>query len=179
MGNDATSVPLGADELFGEHYRELRRMAHGRLRRSGDLTLLDTTSLVNEVYLKLSDGSRQHFRCREHFLAYASTAMCSIIVDFARARSAERRGGHLADVTLDTVLAEQLAGNPQGLVEIDDALKQLAATEPRLVCVVEMRFFGGFSEDEIAAALDVSSRTVKRDWDKARLMLLAMLSEGE
>ena len=177
MGNSlAASRAFDQDALFGEHYRDLRRMAHGRMRQSGELTLLDTTSLVNELYVKLSSSDRQKFQSREHFLAYASTAMRSIIVDAARARVAERRGGPLADVTLDTLLGERISGAPQGVLEIDDALVRLAAGEPRLAKVVEMRFFGGFSEEEVAAAMDVSARTIRRDWDKARRMLLAMLA---
>ena len=88
MGNGlGTSAAFDHDALFGEHYRELRRMARGRMRQSGELTLLDTTSLVNELYVKLSSSDRQKFQSREHFLAYASTAMRSIIVDAARARA--------------------------------------------------------------------------------------------
>lgn len=175
MQDGLDPIALDHDALFGDHYRELRRMAHGRLRQNGELTLLDTTSLVNELYLKLAAAQRQQFQSREHFLAYASTAMRSIIVDAARARVAERRGGPLPDITLDTLISERTPGHPQGIVDIDDALAQLTTAEPRLAKVVEMRFFGGFSEEEVAKALDVTSRTVRRDWEKARRMLLAML----
>ena len=106
--------------------------------------------------------------------------MRSIVVDFARAKSAGHRRGEGADVTLCTLLGERLAApqlNSDSLLDIDEALNTIAATEPRLVQVVEMRFFGGFTEDEIATALNVSLRTVKRDWEKARMLLLALLGD--
>ena len=106
----ASSEAMGSDALFGQHYQELRRIAHGRMRQSGNLTLIDTTSLVNEAYVKLSTAERQRFHSREHFLAYASTAMRSIVIDFARARAADRRGGDVSDITLDSVMEERLPG---------------------------------------------------------------------
>ena len=167
-------------ELFAQHYAEIRRIAKSRLRQMGDLTLLDTTDLINEAYMKLSASEADKFENREHFLAYASTAMRSIVVDFARAKGAGHRRGEGADVTLCTLLGERLAApqlNSDSLLDIDEALNTIAATEPRLVQVVEMRFFGGFTEDEIATALNVSLRTVKRDWEKARMLLLALLGD--
>ena len=117
------------------------------------------------------------FESEQHFLAYMSTVMRSVIIDYARARGADRRGGHLADATLDTNLRDELPADPSGLIDIDDALKQLALVEPRLAEVVELRFFGGFTEEEIADASGVSSRTIKRQWEKARLMLATMLTK--
>ena len=146
----------------------------------GDLTLLETTDLINEAYMKLNASEAGKFENREHFLAYASTAMRSIVVDFARAKGAAQRRGEGDDLTLCTLLGDRLAAptlNSDSLLDIDDALNTLTATEPRLVQVVEMRFFGGFTEDEIATALNISLRTVKRDWEKARMLLLALLDD--
>lgn len=174
----ARSGEAGAlDELFARLYPELRRAAHGQRGRSGiHDPLLSTTALVNEAYLKLRGSERIAARDRGHFLAYAATAMRSIIIDAARARLAERRGG--ADqqrVTLDSTLADELPQDDEELLDIDAALTSLAAIDRRLAQVVEMRWFGGLSEAEVGEALSISERTVRRDWEKARLLLAAAL----
>ncbi len=159
------------DDLFAQLYPELRRIARARLSHNVRDTLMDTTALVHECYMKFVAAQRLTVQDRVHFLAYSATAMRSIIVDAARAAKAERRGGDAAHVTLNTAHAE---GVPQGedeIVDIDEALKELAKLDARLVQVVEMRYFAGMTDAEIGDALGVTDRTVRRDWEKARLLL--------
>ncbi len=170
-----SGVPV--DALWQAAYSELKKVARARLRGSGPHTVLDTTALVNESYLKLAKLGRLKVESRGKFFAYASRVMRSVIVDLVRERQAERRGGGVAPVTLDTAAIDSsravLAAEP---LRVDEALLELEKVEPRLARVVEMRYFAGLSEIEIAAALDVTDRTVRRDWQKARLLLHAMLS---
>lgn len=165
------------DALFDALYPELRRIAHARLTRNLRDTLLDTTALVHECYVKFSQAQRLGPSDRAHFLAYAATAMRSIIVDFARAKAAERRGGDAPHVTLNTALADGL-GDRHGedeIVRVHEALDELAKLDARLAQVVEMRYFGGMTDAEVGEALGITDRTVRRDWDKARLLLAAAL----
>jgi RNA polymerase sigma factor (TIGR02999 family) len=161
------------DALVPLVYEELRLIAHRHLARHRDgagQPTLESAGLVNEVYLKLVDQSRADWRDRAHFLAVASVAMRHILIDRARARARDKRGGaNAAAVTLD----EAVVGNesPDVLLEIDEALDRLAQLDPRLARVVECRFFGGLSEPEIAEALGMTVRTVQRDWAKARMLL--------
>jgi RNA polymerase sigma factor (TIGR02999 family) len=159
------------DGLFEALYPELRRIAHARLARNVRDTLMDTTVLVHECYMKFVAAQRLRVEDRAHFLAYAATAMRSIVVDAARAARAERRGGAAAHVTLDTGHADSLAQAEDEAIDIDEALRELAQLDPRLVRVVEMRYFGGMTDAEVGAALGVTDRTVRRDWEKARLLL--------
>jgi RNA polymerase sigma factor (TIGR02999 family) len=159
------------DALFSELYPELRRMAHARLAGGGRHTMLETSVLVHECYLKFAEAGRLTVKDRAHFLAYTATAMRSIIVDFARGRLRERRGGGAAHETLNTELIDGLPAGDDQIVEVHEALAELARRDPRLVQVVEMRYFVGLSEQEIAEALDLTERTVRRDWEKARLLL--------
>jgi RNA polymerase sigma factor (TIGR02999 family) len=163
------------DELFATLYPELRRIAHARLTRNVRSTLLDTTALVNECYMKFAVAQRLGATDRTHFLAYAATAMRSIIVDFARARAAERRGGDVPHLTLNTAVSEGAVAGEDEIVAVHEALNDLAVLDARLARVVEMRYFGGLSDEEIAAAMGVTDRTVRRDWQKARLLLAAAL----
>lgn len=171
---DGPGVPV--DALWQAAYAELKKVARARLRGSRRNTVLDTTALVNESYLKLARLGRLRVESRGKFFAYASRVMRSVIVDLVRERQAERRGGGGAPVTLDTAAIDShravLAAEP---IRVDAALAELEKVEPRLARVVEMRYFAGLSEIEIAAALDVTDRTVRRDWQKARLLLHAML----
>lgn len=163
------------DSLMPLVYEHLRAIAHHQLAlRPGGATL-STTGLVHEAYLKLVDQSRVAWSDRGHFFALASVAMRHVLVDRARARIAQKREGALVRVTLDS---EQVSGDdqPEVLLEINDAVDRLAEAEPRLAKVVECRFFGGLSEDETAAALGVTTRTVQRDWLKARMLLRRALS---
>jgi len=163
------------DALFQALYPDLRRIARARLAPHVRGTMLDTSVLVNEAYLKFEQAARLTPTDRTHFLAYAAHVMRSIIVDAARAGRSARRGGDAAHVTLDTGVAESVAGGEDEIVDVHEALERLAVLEPRLARVVEMRYFGGMKETEIAAALGLTERTVRRDWEKARLLLAAHL----
>jgi RNA polymerase sigma factor (TIGR02999 family) len=165
------------DELVAILYPDLRRMAQARLAQNGAITLLDTSAMLNESYLRLANAEHINAVCRGQFLAYASQVMRSVIVDFARKRGAERRGGAAERVTLTTDLLDGQAGSDDDIERVHEALNELEKTDPRLKAVVEMRYFGGFDEKEIAEALGVAVRTVRRDWERARLLLLVALKK--
>jgi RNA polymerase sigma factor (TIGR02999 family) len=159
-------------------YPELKKIARARLHAAQHgVPGLNTTALVHESFLRLAGRvDALHFASRGHFYAYAARVMRSVIVDLVREQQAERRGGGAAPVTLDTAVADALAGPDESeALQLDAALTALAAVEPRLARVVEMRYFGGLGDAEIAQALDLTDRTVRRDWDKARLLLRSML----
>lgn len=160
-----------ADQVIALLYADLQRLARSRLRRSADMTLLDTTSLVHESWLRLARGEGPAFTDRRHFLAYAAQVMRSIVVDLLRSRQAERHGGGVWHVTLSTEIGESVARHEDEVLRVHEALDELASTEPRLAQVVQMRYFGGLSEAEIAECLGVTERTVQRDWQKAKLFL--------
>jgi RNA polymerase sigma factor (TIGR02999 family) len=167
--------------LFELLYADLRRVAHVRLREAGPRdVLLDTTVLVHESYERFNRLARLDVSDRAHFMAYASRVMRSVIVDFARERLAERRGGGAAHVTLTTGFGERLADPAQDpeVLRVHEALQALAQIEQRLAQVVEMRYFGGLDNSEIATALGVGLRTVERDWERARLYLFNALAQG-
>jgi RNA polymerase sigma factor (TIGR02999 family) len=163
------------DQLTELAYHELRTIAHRHLaaRGSGGATL-ETTALVHEAYLKLAAGARDAWRDQAHFRASASVAMRHILVDRARARATHKHGGGFTRVTLDDQ-AIATADDPDTLLAIDGALDQLAALSARLARVVELRFYGGLTEEETATELGVNGRTVQRDWAKARMLLERML----
>jgi RNA polymerase sigma factor (TIGR02999 family) len=167
--------PGAQDALFAAAYDELRRLARARLRDGGRSTVLDTHALVHESYLRVLRGRELRAQTRQAFFAYASAVMRSVIVDTVRERQALRRGGDLARCTLDTGVADALPTGEDDVLHVHEALLQLAQVEPRLAQVVEMRYFGGYADEEIAAALGVTDRTVRRDWDKARRLLVALL----
>lgn len=167
--------PGAQDALFTAAYGELRKLARSRLRDGGRNTVMDTTALVHESYLRFLNCGQLRSDDRRAFFAYASRVMRSVIVDAVRERQAERRGGGLARLTLDTQFADNLPAGEDELLRVNEALEALAQAEPRLAKVVEMRYFGGYTEAEIAEALALTERTVRRDWDKARLLLSAML----
>ncbi len=159
------------DRIFELLYPELRRIAHRRLTRSARDGLIETTALVNECYMKFVKRESLSPHDRAHFLAYSATVMRSIIVDAARAAGTDRRGGDAEQVRLDTELIDTVP-NPAGeILDVHAALEDLARFDPRLARVVEMRYFAGMTDDEIAGALALTSRTVRRDWEKARLLL--------
>ncbi len=173
---DASTI----DKKFSEHYPELRRLAHLRLHRDGGGFALETTALVNECYLKLRGINSLAEAERTHFMAYASRTMRSIIVDLVREQLALRRGGDMNMVTLNTQIAENTPDANSGqydVLQIHEALNQIEQLEPRLAQVVELRYFGGLSFSEMAEALDLNERTIRRDWEKAKLLLLAILQE--
>lgn len=159
------------DSLFGSTYRELRAMARARLHGGGRNTLLDTTALVHEAFLKISANPNVRFPDRPRFLVYAGRAMRSIIVDFARERMTGRRGGDAVHVTYTFQLADGSAAGEREILRLHEALDELTKVDERMAKVVEMRYFGGLTETEIAEALGVTDRTVRRDWEQARLFL--------
>jgi RNA polymerase sigma factor (TIGR02999 family) len=174
------STPPGAPEsvreMFPALYRELRRLARSKLAAGGRNTLLDTSALVNESFLRMQRDGGVALRDREHFLAYAATTMRSIVIDFIRRRNASRRGGGAQHVTLDTRAIDAAGGAEDGeILAVHEALISLAEIDARLVQVVEMRYFAGLSDVEIGSALGLNERTVRRDWARARLLLAEML----
>ncbi|HYE70267.1 MAG TPA: ECF-type sigma factor [Aquabacterium sp.] len=162
---------LAADQAYALLYADLRRLARSRLRQSSEMTLLDTTALVHESFLRLNGGRALDFPDRHHFLAYAAKVMRAVVVDVVRARLAERRGGDAEHVTLNTTVVDAGATREDEVLRVHEALDELGALEPRLAQVVELRYFGGLSEAEVAASLGLTERTVQRDWQKARLLL--------
>ena len=165
------------DRLMPVLYDELRIAARRQLALGPDGGTLSATGLVHEAYLKIARQTNLSWRDRSHFMALASLAMRHVLVDRAKARLRHKREGAARPVTLE----EQLIADPQqpeALLQINDALERLAAEEPRLAHIVDCRFFGGFSEPELADALGVTVRTVQRDWVKARALLRRAL-EGE
>lgn len=166
---------VAIDRLIEVMYHELRQMAHRRLSASPRRDSLETTGLVHESYLRFLKAGHLRVTDRGHFLSYASRVMRSIIVDFVRKQRAERRGGGALRVTLNTSVADEAAESEEDLIRIHEALNELSSAEPRLVQVVEMRYFGGLEEKEIAGVLGLTERTVRRDWQKARLLLCAAL----
>ncbi len=162
--------------MFAALYPQLRRLARARLRDGGRDAVLDTTALVHESYLRLAAGSG--LRCAQvgAFMLYAGRAMRSVIVDLVRKRQALRRGSGAAQVTLNTDVVDSARDPDAEQIErVHEALGELAALDARLAAVVEMRWFAGMCESEIAAALGVNERTVRRDWDKARVLLAGAL----
>jgi RNA polymerase sigma factor (TIGR02999 family) len=163
------------DRVIPLVYQELRVMAHRQIASRGRGGTLQTTALVHEAYLKLVDQSRAGWQDLAHFQALASLAMRHVLVDRARERGAVKRGGARPQITLDDdmIAAED---QPEVLLQLHDALERLAALDPRLARVVDCRFFGGLTEQETAAALEVTTRTVQRDWVKARVLLRRLLA---
>lgn len=163
------------DELTVLLYGELREIAHRhRARREDDATLA-TTALVHEAYLKLVDQSRAEWTDRAHFLAVAAIAMRHILTDRARARLTAKRGGAKELVTLDDEIVAS-DERPGPLLQIHEALDRLAVIDERLARIVEYRFFGGLTSEEIGTVLGVTVRTVERDWAKARVLLHDLLA---
>jgi RNA polymerase sigma factor (TIGR02999 family) len=161
-------------EYMPKFYAELRRLARLRLAGGGRYTLLDTTALVHESFLRLQRGSQLEVNDSEHFLAYAAATMRSVIVDYIRQRKAVRRGGGASHVTLDTALEPSWTPADE-ILNVHEALEVLAGVDARLVKVVEMRYFGGLTDIEIGEALGVTDRTVRRHWERARLLLAEVL----
>ena len=173
----ASGNQVARDELFAAAYSELRKLARSRLRDGGRNTFLDTTALVHESYLRFLKTGQLRIEDRRAFFSYASKVMRSVIVDSVRERQAERRGGDLVEITLDTQAAAGLPSGEAEVMRVHEALLALEQAEPRLAQVVEMRYFGGYTEAEIAEALDMTERTVRRDWEKARLLLIAAMKD--
>jgi RNA polymerase sigma factor (TIGR02999 family) len=167
---------MAEDPRKDETYFELRRLARSYFDREGKEHTLQPTALVHEAYLRLGERD-DRFNDREHFLASAARAMRHVLIDHARARKAEKRGGQGARVDLSTL---HLLDSPSDdLLEVDEALELLMEKDEQLGQIVELRFYGGLTEDEVAAVLKVSRRTVTRGFQMAKSWLRARLDEGK
>jgi RNA polymerase sigma-70 factor (ECF subfamily) len=163
------------DKLYALVYNELRRLAHGYLRRERKGHTLQTTALINEAYLRLVDQKQVHWANRSHFFAISAQIMRRILIDHARRYNYAKRGGGAERVSLDAtaVVAKESA---RELLRLDEALNQLAKIDPRRSHVVELRYFGGLNNEEIARVLKISENTVTRDWNMARAWLYQELT---
>jgi RNA polymerase sigma factor (TIGR02999 family) len=176
-GSAAAGASDAANRLFESLYGELRALARAQRLRNGKDAALNTTTLVHESYLRFLQSGQLQVEDERHFLAYASHVMRSIVVDHARSQLAAKRGAGDAPLRLNTAIANSLSSSDEHALKVHEGLEALAALDPRMVQVVEMRYFGGLTEIEIAAAMDVSERTVQRLWEKARILLSKVLTE--
>lgn len=163
--------------LFELLYADLKQMAHGRLYRSGGIAELDTVSLVHESYLRLSGGVRLEAADRQAFFGYVARVMRSVVVDHVRSQQALRRGGDAVPLTLTTGVAAE-SPDDQRMLAIHDALHTLQRLAPALHELVELRYFAGLSVREVAELRGVSTRTVEREWEKARAFLVQLMREA-
>jgi RNA polymerase sigma-70 factor (ECF subfamily) len=165
------------DKLIPLVYADLHRLAHFYMARERPGNTLQTSALVNESYLRLIDASRVDWRDRAHFFAVAAKLMRQVLMQNARVRHARKRGGHAVRVEFN----ESFVPAPEqdkDLIALDDALNGLARIDPSEAQIVELRFFGGLSEEETAHVLGISDRTVRREWDHAKVWLLRELKRG-
>ena len=175
LGRIQAGDPAARDALFAAAYSELHRLARARLRDGGRDSVLDTTCLVHESYLRFVNSGELRAEDRRAFFAYASQVMRSVIVNSVRERIADKRGGAQRPLTLSTKLGANVIDAEETVLRVHEALEDLEKAEPRLAQVAQMRYFGGYSEQEIAETLEVTERTVQRDWEKARLILAEAL----
>jgi len=173
----AATAPPSSEALFTSLYDDLRRLARREVWRNGAQGVLSTSTLVHEAWLDISQRPSLVFEEPGRFLAYAARTMRGLVIDRVRARHAQKRGGGLIITSLDTHNADQVT-QPEVLEGISEALDELAALEPELAHVVDLKFFCGFTLGEVANMQGVSERTVQRQWEKARLLLFRTLSEG-
>lgn len=166
------------EQLLPLVYEEMRQIAHHHMRRQRPDHTLQTTALVNEAYLRLVDAQRVQWQNRVHFFALAAQAMRHILVDLARARGNQKRGGGATQVALEEALIVS-AERGADVLALDEALQTLAKLNARQSQIVELRYFGGLSEEETAAVLQLSPRTVRRDWSLARAWLYRELKRGQ
>jgi len=169
---------VALDKLVPLVYDELHRLAHRYMAREWANDTLQTTALVHEAYLRLMDANEIEWKNRVHFFAISANVMRRILVEFARSRGSQKRGGDVRKVSLERA-AILLPDPDEDLLALDSALTALAASDPRKAKVVELRFFGGCTEREAAEALGVSSDTVLRDWKSAKLWLYREMTRGE
>ncbi|MDM4767638.1 ECF-type sigma factor [Pelomonas sp. SE-A7] len=176
MSDRAPVQPAGTQTLFVELYAELRRLAHGRLRHERPQHTLSATALTHEAYLRL-DGQNKPWENREQFMAIAATMMRRVLVDHALARQADKRSAELVTLSAAELEAATEAA-PVEVLDLHRALEQLEQQDVRAARVVELRYFGGLELEEIAAVMDISLATVKRDWTLARSWLKSRLGSG-
>jgi RNA polymerase sigma factor (TIGR02999 family) len=169
--------PEAANHLYDAVYDELRRIARGRLSRNRAENTLNTTALVHEAYLRLVDQAQAAANDRAHFFALASRAMRFVLIDYARRRTAQKRGGVQRDISLDEVRVG-VEDRTLDLLALDEALDELTAFDERLGRLVEFRFFGGLTYEEIAEVTEWSVPTIKRDWRRARAWLFRAMQPG-
>jgi RNA polymerase sigma factor (TIGR02999 family) len=165
-----------ADTLFATLYDELHRMARRELAKRGAGVTLGATTLLHEAYLDISDRERAAFPDRNRFMAYASRVMRGLIIDYARRRQAQKRGGEFEITSIVTDVADAVPDVDE-LTRVSDALNELETTDVRLARIVDFKFFCGFSFAEIGSMLGLSERTVQRDWEKARIYLHRVLRD--
>ena len=170
-------APRPVGDLFESLYADLCRLARREVRRSGAAGIVGTETLVHEAWLDVEGRPSLVFTDVRQFLAYASRTMRGLVIDRLRARQAYKRGGDLSITSLDTHNADQVA-QPEVLERIGDALEELSALEPELAHVVDLKFFCGFSLAEVATMQGVSERTVQRQWEKARALLMRALGDA-
>jgi RNA polymerase sigma factor (TIGR02999 family) len=175
VAQPTTLAPTPVAELFESLYADLCRLARREVRRVGAAGMVGTETLVHEAWLDVEGRRSLVFTEPRQFLAYASRTMRGLVIDRVRARHAHKRGGDVSITSLDTHNAEQVA-QPEALERIGDALEELSALEPELAHVVDLKFFCGFSLGEVATMQGVSERTVQRQWEKARALLMRALS---
>jgi RNA polymerase sigma factor (TIGR02999 family) len=168
------------DRVFSALYEELRAIARRERWRVGPLDTMSTTAIVHEAYLRLHRDTELPWESRSHLLATAAIAMRRLLIDYARERRAQKRGGGVPAVPIDEVEVAAAAADEASdqLLALDAALGRLASTDGRLAKVVELRFFGGLSEADAARVLEVSERTLRRDWTKAKAFLHRELAAG-
>jgi RNA polymerase sigma factor (TIGR02999 family) len=173
---DGTAKADAVNGLFTAAYQELRTLARQRLSRSEPITTLETTVLVHEAYLRFVRVGKLDIVDRKNFMAYAAKVMRNVIIDTIREKNAARRGSGMDVITLNTEIGD-IVGREEDMLHLDDALKSLEKVDPELVKIVEMRYFAGLSVDEVADALGKSPRTIFREWEKARMILLTQLQD--
>ena len=180
LRNVAAGDRAAIDAVFAALYPDLKRIARARLRQQGHGDGLHTTTLVHESFMRLVQARTLKLQDRRHFFAYAAKMMRNIIVDSAREHQAQRRGGGAEHVTLSGAEVEQVANADGGteLMRVHDAVRALEAIDPDLAELVEMRYFGGYDDLEIAELLGITDRTVRRRWEKARAWLYVALQDA-
>src|SRR5437773_979297 len=170
LANWSQGDPTALEKLIPLVYKELRHLAHRYMEGQRPNHTLQTTALVNEAYLRLADQSKPHFTNRSHFFAVAAKGMHQILVDHARAQQRQKRGAGASKIDLDeaALISPEQTG---AILDLNDALERLAMLDSRTAHVVELRFFGGLNQDEMAEVLKISPVTVRRDWVFAKAWL--------
>ncbi len=182
--SDVTSVltdlshrkAVRADELIAQVYDQLRALAGSMLKQERSAGTLQATALVNEAYLKLIDQSRVDWKCKSHFMAIGATIMRRLLVDHARSKHAQKRGGDHHRVEMREI-PELLLHNDEDVLAVDEALEKLNAIDPIQAKIVELRFYGGLTVAEVAEVLDMSKRKVEYEWEMIRAWLRRELGE--